>query len=51
MREADFLQLTEAQFSILDMARTIPKFAILGAAGCGKEFVKKLVNVGAHSSE
>jgi hypothetical protein len=38
-READLLQLTEAQFSILDMARTIPKFAILGAAGCGKTYI------------
>ena len=38
-READVLQLTEAQFSILDMARTIPKFAVLGAAGCGKTYI------------
>jgi hypothetical protein len=38
-REEDVLQVTEAQFSILDMCRTIPKFAILGAAGCGKTYI------------
>lgn len=38
-REEAVLHLTEAQFSILDMCRTTPKFAILGAAGCGKTYI------------
>jgi hypothetical protein len=38
-REEEVLHLTEAQFSILDMCRTMPKFAILGAAGCGKTYI------------
>jgi len=38
-REEDLLHLTEAQFSILDMCRSIPKFAVLGAAGCGKTYI------------
>lgn len=38
-REEMVVQLTEEQFSILDLCKAMPKFSILGSAGCGKTFV------------
>ena len=38
-REAKVRLLTETQFNILNLCRDMPRFAILGAAGCGKTFV------------
>ena len=38
-RENQVVQLTEEQFSILDLCKAMPKFSILGSAGCGKTFV------------
>jgi hypothetical protein len=38
-REEMVVQLTEEQFSILDLCKAMPKFSILGSAGCGKTYV------------
>lgn len=38
-REVEVTQLTEEQFSILDLCKAMPRFSILGSAGCGKTFV------------
>lgn len=38
-REEQVVQLTEEQFSILDLCKAMPKFSILGSAGCGKTVV------------
>jgi hypothetical protein len=38
-REEQVVQLTEEQYSILDLCKAMPKFSILGSAGCGKTFV------------
>ena len=38
-REVETTRLTEEQFSILDLCKAMPKFSILGSAGCGKTFV------------
>jgi hypothetical protein len=38
-REAEVTQFTEEQFSILDLCKEMPRFSILGSAGCGKTFV------------
>ena len=38
-RENQVVQLTEEQFSILDLCKAMPKFSILGSAGCGKTYV------------
>ena len=38
-RENELLELTEEQFNILDLCIAMPKFSILGAAGCGKTFI------------
>jgi len=38
-REAEVAHLTEEQFSILDLCKAMPKFSILGSAGCGKTYV------------
>ncbi len=38
-RDEQFLELTEQQFKVLDLCKVMNRFAILGAAGCGKTFV------------
>lgn len=38
-RENELVELTEEQFNILDLCIAMPKFSILGAAGCGKTFI------------
>ena len=38
-RENQVVQLTEEQFAILDLCKAMPKFSILGSAGCGKTYV------------
>ncbi len=38
-REQKVVHLTEEQFSILDLCKAMPKFSILGSAGCGKTYV------------
>jgi hypothetical protein len=38
-REEMVVQLTEEQYSILDLCKAMPKFSILGSAGCGKTLV------------
>ena len=38
-REDEITLLTEQQFKILDLCKVIPRFQVLGAAGCGKTFV------------
>lgn len=38
-REREVAELTEEQFNILDLCIAMPKFSILGAAGCGKTFI------------
>lgn len=38
-REVEITRLTEEQFSILDLCKAMPKFSILGSAGCGKTYV------------
>jgi hypothetical protein len=38
-REHKYLELTEQQYKVLDLCKLMRKFAILGAAGCGKTFV------------
>ena len=38
-RERQVTELTEEQFNILDLCIAMPKFSILGAAGCGKTFI------------
>ena len=38
-REREVTELTEEQFDILDLCIAMPKFSILGAAGCGKTFI------------
>jgi hypothetical protein len=38
-REKQVADLTEEQYSILDLCKAMPKFSILGSAGCGKTFV------------
>lgn len=38
-REERVAELTEEQFEILDFCIAMPKFSILGAAGCGKTFI------------
>ena len=38
-RESRVVRLTEEQFSILDLCKAMPKFSILGSAGCGKTYV------------
>lgn len=38
-REAQVVELTEQQFAILDLCIAMPKFSILGSAGCGKTYI------------
>ncbi len=38
-REQEVARLTEEQYSILDLCKAMPRFSILGSAGCGKTFV------------
>jgi hypothetical protein len=38
-RDEQFLELTEQQYKVLDLCKVMNRFAILGAAGCGKTFV------------
>ena len=38
-RQAAVLELTEEQFNILDLCIAMPKFSILGSAGCGKTYI------------
>jgi hypothetical protein len=38
-REDQVVALTEEQFAILDLCKAMPKFSILGSAGCGKTYV------------
>jgi len=38
-RENQVVQLTQEQFAILDLCKAMPKFSILGSAGCGKTYV------------
>jgi hypothetical protein len=38
-REDHVVQITEEQFAILDLCKAMPKFSILGSAGCGKTYV------------
>lgn len=38
-RENQVVELTEEQFAILDLCKAMPKFSILGSAGCGKTYV------------
>ena len=38
-REKEVLELTEQQFAILDLCIAMPKFSILGSAGCGKTYI------------
>ena len=38
-RENQVTALTEQQFKVLDLCKVMPRFQILGAAGCGKTFV------------
>jgi hypothetical protein len=38
-RENQVTEFTEEQFSILDLCKAMPKFSILGSAGCGKTYV------------
>ena len=38
-RENEVTELTEQQFKILDLCVAMPKFSVLGSAGCGKTFI------------
>jgi hypothetical protein len=38
-RDLQVTELTEQQFKVLDLCKAMPRFAVLGAAGCGKTFV------------
>lgn len=38
-RDEQFLELTEQQYKVLDLCKVMNRFAILGAAGCGKTYV------------
>lgn len=38
-REDEVTALTEQQFKVLDLCKVMPRFQVLGAAGCGKTFV------------
>jgi len=38
-REEQVTLLTEEQYSILDLCKAMPRFSILGSAGCGKTYV------------
>jgi hypothetical protein len=38
-RENEVAALTEQQFKVLDLCKIMPRFQVLGAAGCGKTFV------------
>jgi len=38
-RESKVAELTEQQFAILDLCIAMPKFSILGSAGCGKTYI------------
>ena len=38
-REKEVAELTEQQFTILDLCIAMPKFSILGSAGCGKTYI------------
>ena len=38
-REKQVVELTEQQFAILDLCIAMPKFSILGSAGCGKTYI------------
>ncbi len=38
-RENQVTELTEQQFKILDLCVAMPKFSVLGSAGCGKTFI------------
>jgi len=38
-REDQVFALTEQQYAILDLCVAMPKFSILGSAGCGKTFI------------
>jgi hypothetical protein len=38
-RENQVVALTEQQFAILDLCIAMPKFSILGSAGCGKTYI------------
>ena len=38
-REDEVTALTEQQFKVLDLCKIMPRFQVLGAAGCGKTFV------------
>ena len=38
-REEQVVELTEQQFAILDLCIAMPKFSILGSAGCGKTYI------------
>ena len=38
-REKEVVELTEQQFAILDLCIAMPKFSILGSAGCGKTYI------------
>ena len=38
-RENQVAELTEQQFAILDLCIAMPKFSILGSAGCGKTYI------------
>ena len=38
-RDEQVVELTEQQFAILDLCIAMPKFSILGSAGCGKTYI------------
>ena len=38
-REKEVIELTQQQFAILDLCIAMPKFSILGSAGCGKTYI------------
>lgn len=39
IREREVTSLTEQQYKVLDLCKLMNRFAVLGAAGCGKTFV------------